>query len=208
MIEGESGTERVMPPIHLARRDQRREIAAMLARAFFNDPVVCWIFPDAALRAKRLPRMFGMLFDGDAANGMRLVTPECDAATLWRAPGAARTGLSEMIRSAIPMLTIFGSGIGRALAVSAAIDAHMPSGDFWYLHIAGCDPAAQGRGLGGLAVRAGIERAADGRFPTYLECPLEKNLSFYRGLGFKVTSEWDVPRGGPRFWSMLRPATA
>ena len=81
----------------------------------------------------------------------------------------------------------------------------MPQGDFWYLHIAGCDPAAQGRGFGRRALVAGLERAA-GRTPCYLETATERNLGFYASVGFAVTDEWRVGRDGPRFWSMLRPA--
>ena len=40
--------------------------------------------------------------------------------------------------------------------------------------------------------------------PVHLETAREKNVEFYRGLGFDVTAEWMVPNGGPRFWSMLR----
>ncbi|OYY72359.1 MAG: GNAT family N-acetyltransferase [Sphingomonas sp. 28-63-12] len=178
----------------------------MLSRAFFDDPAIRWIFPSPADRSKRLPKLFALLFDTDADRGMRLVTAKAEAATLWRAPGQAQTGLGEMLASLLPMIGAFGPAIGRAVAVSKAIDAHMPDGDYWYLHIAGCDPMYQGKGIGGSIVRDGLQRAVDGRFPAYLETPLERNISFYRGLGFAVTSEWVVPKGGPRFWSMWRPA--
>ncbi len=191
--------------VHLARKNQRRTIAAMLARAFFDDPAICWIFPDPLERSKRLPKLFMLLFDSDADKGMRLVTDRGEAATFWRAPGQVHTGLFETLRYLVPMLGCFGTAIRRGMAVGDAIDAHMPPGDFWYLHIAGCDPIHQGKGIGGAAVRAGLERAVDGRFPAYLETPLEKNISFYQAMGFTVTDEWTVPRGGPRFWSMWRP---
>ena len=97
-----------------------------------------------------------------------------------------------------------GSATGRALAVGQAIEAHFPAEPFWYLHIAGCDPAAQGKGHGGAAIRAGLDRIAGSGLPAYLETANEKNLGFYRSLGFAVNSEWSVPKGGPRFWSMLR----
>lgn len=193
-----------MSGARVAGRADRARVAAMLARAFAEDPAMSWIFPDPAGRAKRLPRLFALLFDEDAA-GMRLVTPGSEAASLWRGPGSAATGTAAMIRKAWPLWRALGSSIPRALTVSHAIEAHMPRGDFWYLHIAGCDPAAQGRGLGAAIVRAGLNRAA-GRLPAYLETATEANLGFYRGLGFAVTDEWEVPGGGPRFWSMLRPA--
>jgi ribosomal protein S18 acetylase RimI-like enzyme len=81
----------------------------------------------------------------------------------------------------------------------------MPRGRFWYLHIAGCDPAAQGKGLGGGAIRTGLDRF--GRTEDcYLETATEGNIGIYNRLGFEVIDTWTVSGGGPRFWSMLRPA--
>jgi ribosomal protein S18 acetylase RimI-like enzyme len=108
-----------------------------------------------------------------------------------------------MLRQAWPLWRALGANIPRALKVSHAVEAHMPAGDFWYLHIAGCDPAVQGKGLGAAVVRAGLSRAA-GRLPAYLETATERNLGFYRALGFEIVDDWHVPGGGPRFWSMLR----
>lgn len=195
-----------LPAIRPATPADRAAVAAMLARAFADDPAMAFIFPDPDVRMKRMPRLFALLFDTDGPTGMRLVTQGGEAATLWRAPGTAKTGLWEMIRHAPAMLHALGGAVGRALRVANAIDALHPAGAFWYLHIAGCDPAHQGRGIGGAIVRDGLSRVADAGLPCYLETPLEKNVGFYRGLGFELTDIWDVPGGGPRFWSMLRPA--
>lgn len=178
----------------------------MLARAFADDPAMRFIFPDSAVRMKRMPRLFALLFETDGPVGMRLATEAGEAATLWRAPGKAETGIWEIIRHAPAMLHALGAATGRALRVANAIDAHHPAGEFWYLHIAGCDPVFQGRGIGGAIVRDGLVRAAGDRLPCYLETPLEKNVGFYQSLGFELTDVWDVPKGGPRFWSMLRAA--
>jgi GNAT superfamily N-acetyltransferase len=191
--------------VRVARDYDGAAIAAMLARAFADDPAVSFIFPDRADRMKRLPRLFSLLFDEDS-HGLRLVTADREAATLWREPRRNRTTRIDMLLQAWPMWRTFGGALGRAIAVSDAIDAHFPSGDYWYLHIAGCDPTAQGRGLGGATVRAGLERVAGSRLPVHLETATERNLGFYRGLGFEVTGEWSVPKGGPRFWSMMRAA--
>ncbi len=193
------------PPLVQVGAAERERVAALLARAFANDPAMSWIFPDPAIRARKLPALFRLLFDNDAAHGVRLMTAGGEAATLWRAPGHATTGIGAMLRHAIPMLTTFGTALGRALAVSNAIDAHMPAGAFWYLHIAGCDPAHQGKGLGGAAIRGGLDRLATGRLPTYLETATEANLGLYQRYGFAVTAEWKVGRDGPTFWSMWRP---
>lgn len=177
---------------------------ATLARAFADDPAMAYIFPDPARRAERLPRLFALLFDSDALSGMRLVTAGGEATTMWRGPGRSRTRMSDIVLRAWPMWRTFGSALGRALAVSNAIEAHFPGRDFWYLHIAGCDPAAQGRGFGAAAVRSGLERMSASGLPAYLETANEKNVAFYRSLGFALTDEWSVPADGPRFWSLLR----
>ncbi|MFM9829481.1 MAG: GNAT family N-acetyltransferase [Sphingomonas sp.] len=187
----------------LATATRRAEIAVMLARAFADDPAMSWIFPDATLRARRLPGLFQLLFDEDGPNGVRLMDDAARAATLWRGPGAAHTGTLAMLRQIVPLVAVFGGALPRALAVSRAIEAHMPMGAFWYLHIAGCDPAHQGKGLGRALVKAGLERMGASGLPFYLETATERNLGFYQSLGFEVTDDWTVPGGGPRFWSML-----
>lgn len=189
--------------VRLAARSDRAAVIQMLARAFADDPAMCWLFPDPQTRANRLPRLFGLLFDSDGPHGVRLMHAGCEAATFWRGPGNAGTGKVDMLRSLVPLLRTFGMATGRALQLSDAIDAHFPRQPFWYLHIAGCDPAHQGRGHGKAAVRAGLDRMAGSGLPFYLETATEANIGFYQGLGFRVTGEWRVGSDGPRFWSML-----
>ncbi|WP_294103368.1 GNAT family N-acetyltransferase [Sphingomonas sp.] len=187
----------------LATVTDRRTVAAMLSRAFADDPAMSWIIPNPATRARKLPSLFRLLYDEDAAHGVRLMTAGGEAATLWRSPGHAETPPSTMLRSALPMFATFGFALGRAFAVANAIDAHFPKHPFWYLHIAGCDPAHQGKGLGKAAVQAGIDRMGGSGLPFYLETATERNIGFYQGLGFRVIEEWRVGRDGPVFWSML-----
>lgn len=188
----------------LATQPDRSVVSAALARAFADDPALAWIFPNHGLRARRLPGLFRMLFDSDAAHGMRLMSPGGEAATLWRAPGHAQTPLGEMLRYAPAMLATFGLALPRGLALADAIDRHMPREPFWYLHIAGCDPAHQGKGLGRAAVRAGLDRIEASGVPAYLETATPINIGFYQALGFAVIGEWQVGDHGPRFWSMRR----
>jgi ribosomal protein S18 acetylase RimI-like enzyme len=191
--------------IQEATPEHRDAVVAMLSRAFADDPAMRYIFPDPMTRAKRLPRLFRLLFDSDAS-GMRLATGEARAATLWRRPGMAEVGRFEMLTRLIPLIGAFGTALGRAMRVGDAIDAHFPHEACWYLHIAGVDPAHQGKGLGGESIREGLARTASDGVPAYLETATERNVGLYQSLGFRVTSEWHVPKDGPKFWSMLRPA--
>jgi hypothetical protein len=62
----------------------------------------------------------------------------------------------------------------------------------------------QSFGHGSAAIRAGL--ACTGSLPVYLETANEGNIAIYQRLGFGLTSQWNVPGGGPRFWSMMRAA--
>ncbi|WP_230483270.1 GNAT family N-acetyltransferase [Sphingomonas sp. Leaf21] len=182
----------------------RAAVAAMLGRAFADDPAMSYIFPDPTDRAARLPRLFALLFDSDAV-GMRLVSEAADAGTFWRPPGLAEVPMTAMLRQAVPLLATLGTALPRALRLSHAIEAHFPDAPFWYLHIAGVDPARQGRGLGGASIRAGLARCDAAGVPAYLETATQSNVGLYARLGFELVDEWSVPKGGPRFWSMMRP---
>lgn len=183
----------------------RSAVAAMLARAFADDPAMAYIFPNPLDRAKRLPRLFALLYDADAP-GRRLVTGDAQAATLWQRPGTPQASTLDLLRQAMPLIAALGFALARAMRVGDALDAHAPPERHWYLHIAGVDPAQQGKGLGGASIREGLARAAADGVPAYLETATERNVGLYQSLGFDVTSEWHVPKGGPKFWSMLRPA--
>jgi GNAT superfamily N-acetyltransferase len=191
---------------HLATSADRDRVSRLLAAAFFDDAAITYIFPDPEIRRARLPRFFAILFDSDGKAGPRFVTEGGEAATLWRGPGRAKVGWLEMLAEAGPLLRTLGTALPRALRVGDAIDAHMPDGDFLYLHIAGCDPRHQGRGHGSAAIAAGLAQA--GGLPAYLETPNPLTIPLYTRHGFELTGEWQVPKGGPRFWSMLRPAGA
>ena len=198
-------------PVRLAVPGDRRAVALALARAFADDPAFGYIYPDPAARAALLPRLFALFFDSDGQGGMRLVAEGDDggvaAVSLWRSPGRAHVGLGEMLRRAIPLLLAFRGATARALRVGNAVDAHHPAGEYWYLHVLGCDPAWQGTRRGAAVTSAGLDRVA-GRLPCYLETATEANLGLYARFGFAVTGEWRVPQGGPRFWSMLRAPDA
>lgn len=162
-----------------------------------------FIFPDAGVRRARLPRLFAIAYNLDAATGARYVTDGGEAATLWRGPGHVHLSLREKIMLGVPWLATVGLAFGRALAISAASDANRPVEPHWYLDVAGCAPETQGRGFGGAAIRAGLARADADGVATYAETANEANLDLYSALGFVVTHRWRVPNG-PVHWSMLR----
>jgi len=200
-----TGTETAAPVIGEATKAHAPAIARTLAAAFVDDPPLCWILdePDRAARQERLETFFGPMVRGAIANGLALQSPGSEAVTLWRLPGAIHPGFFETARALPYLRRALGSGGQRAKIVGDMLKDHAPRQPYWYLQFAGVAPDAQGKGLGGAAIRAGLERAKAAGFPVYLEAAKAGNVAIYQHLGFRIVDEWDIPGGGSHFWGML-----
>ena len=199
-----------MDPTIIRLGPQHREAAvATLAAAFQNDPAMVFMMPDAASRPARLTRLYRWMFAEHLKNGLVLGTSDAEVVTLWRPPGAVHLHEPIWHPGALRFVPIFGLHILRAIRLDDAIRAHLPADEQWhYLRVAGVRPDCQGKGLGGLAIRAGLAEAAARGVSAVLETATQSNVGLYQSLGFGVVSEWDVPGGGPHFWTMTNPATA
>ncbi len=196
-----------MDPIVIQLDESHRSAAvATLAAAFQTDPAVSWIIPDPADRARRLLRMYDWLFSDHLRHGVILGTPDCTAVTFWRLPGKVHYHDPLWPPHLLQLLRIFGPTIFRASKVGDAIAAHLPPGEDWmYLRYAGVLPAAQGKGLGGKVIRAGLSQAAQRGVGALLETATPINVGIYLRLGFAVLHEWDVGPQAPHFWTMVHP---
>lgn len=195
-----------MSDIKRAEDDDQPAVIETLAQAFQFDPALSWILPDPDHRASALRSLFRVLVPADRRAGIALRSEEDEAASLWRAPGQARSGMLEFLRTVAPLVATFGTALPRGLKVQGGIDAHRPKGRFWYLHYVGVRPDHQGKGHGGRIIRAQTAAADREGLPCWLETATAENVPLYQRLGFVTQVEWDVPGGGPHFWGMMRSA--
>lgn len=182
-----------------------RAVAEILARAFAVDPALSYVFPDDARRPRQLAQFFDLMRRAEADPADTLIDGGDAAVTVWRKPGEWHTPVSTMVRLAWPMVATFGTGLPRELRLQALLDRHHPTVPHWYLQFAGCDPARQGRGFGGTAMRARLAQTDAAGRPTALETANPANLALYGALGYKVTGTFDVT-SALRFWTMWREA--
>ncbi len=188
-------------------RDQPERIAQTLAAAFQDDPALSWIIPDADRRRKVLPRFFAIMVQQSHRHGAVLASAETEAASLWYPPGEVSDGALASAWDSVRLLTVFGGSLSRGITVAEAMYAHHPRPQIYdYLRYVGVTPDAQGKGWGGAMVRAGIARAAEQGRGVLLETATPSNVAIYTRLGFDITEEWEVPGGGPHFWTMIHPA--
>jgi ribosomal protein S18 acetylase RimI-like enzyme len=194
--------------------DRGDEVAALMGRAFQNDPLFAHACPDPSDRARWLPWMFrwsawkGFLF------GQTLGT----AGTLEGVVAVIAPGGGEFTEED---LTRFGYRRGREAVgaeiwdraiervnpafepADAALHRAVPE-PHWYLDVIAVDPPTQGRGIGGALLRAVHARADADELPVVLLTYQPTNLPFYRRYGYAVVCAETAPEDGLHWWGLRR----
>ena len=182
-------------------------LSQTLARAFFDDPLICFVLDDEATRAAKMPRLFKLLFKLGLPYGACDVTTGYEAAALWRPPNQWNIPIWQYVVNGGGFLSLFGvGGAARVMGLMDHIEKHHPHEPHYYLQAIGTDPASQGKGFGGLVIRSQLAKADAAHRPAYLESSKDSNIPIYSSFGFEVTGEIQIPGGGPVIWPMWRKA--
>jgi len=188
---------------------QTVEAAAALARAFFEDPSWVWALPANDRRG----RVQAWFFRAAVRYGLRYgevhTTERAEGAAVWLPPGGTELRALRLMRVGLQLMPLKAglSPFSRLVAMGSVLaDRHRQDAPFehWYLWLLGVDPPRQGQGLGSALVRPVLKRADGEGVRCYLDTTLERNLTFYRRHGFDVVHAGAFPKGGPRFWTLLR----
>jgi len=211
------------PRVHVRRATSADvpALAAMLARAFLDDPVASWAWRADRLRLGALERFHGVRLRQLLVGEEVWTSDELTSVALWAAPGRWHSTLretAELVPSFLhPRLLARMPMVG--LGWEKLERAHPRRPPHMYLALLGTEPGAQGRGLGS-AVMAPVLAQCDSfgvdvesseedqpslyaGMSCYLESSKERNVPFYERFGFKVIGEIHLLRG-PTMWKMWR----
>ena len=194
--------------VRLATMTDVPALARAFARAYVDDPLIAWVVPEPAGRARRLERFFRAELGAMIRYRLRevLTTDERSAAAAWAAPGTCRIPAAKMIPGIPGGLRAIGvAGMRRSARAYNFLQAHHPAETHWFLEGVATDPEAQGKGLATALIAPISERCDRDGVIAYLETQNPTNVSFYEHRGFVVTGEVDIPDGGPHMWLMHRP---
>jgi GNAT superfamily N-acetyltransferase len=196
----------------LIRLDKSRlkPAAAMMARAFHDDPGSVYFFPDVSQRRNKLPYVFRLLIRYGLLYGEVYATsPNLEGVVVWLPSQKSYRTLWRNIRSG--GLSLFFRVDWGAAAREYALGEYFESmrqrcapAAYWYLLLLGVDPVYQGKGYASILLRAMLGRAAQEHLPCYLETLTEMDVSIYRHFGFEVVEEGVFPGTEVTVRAMLR----
>lgn len=193
--------------VRAATKADSDAISATLARAFFDDPVMMFMLPDAGERRAKMPRIFRLLFKLALPHGVCHVTEGYESATLWRPPGKWHMSMWDYLANGPELLGIFASNLFTVLGTMDRIEKVHPKREHYYLQTIGTDPAKQGKGFASAIMRRQLAASDAAGLPCYLESSKDTNIPIYRSFGFETTGEIRIP-DGPTLWPMWREARA
>lgn len=190
------------------RRATARDIpalAAMLARAFLDDPVASWAWRPDRLRLGALERFQAVRLRQLLAGEEVWTNDELTCAALWAPPGRWHSSLRETAELVPSFLhpRLFMRMPMVALGWEKLERAHPHKPPHLYLALLGTEPEAQGRGLGSAVLAPVLEQCDSDGVGAYLESSKKRNIDFYARHGFRVLDEIHLLRG-PTMWKMWR----
>jgi ribosomal protein S18 acetylase RimI-like enzyme len=191
------------------RRAQIPQAAATAARAFHDDAMFSYIFPDPAARPRQLRRFLQAGLRYGVRYGDVATTPDGAGTAIWLTPGQTEISPMGMVRTGMATLplTIGLPAFWRFLTFARygdQVHASLMHEPHWYLLNLAVDPPRQRQGIGSALIAPALARADRAGQPCYLETNAPQNLSFYARHGFEVTHAGRVPNGGPTFWALIR----
>jgi GNAT superfamily N-acetyltransferase len=175
--------------------DDAERIAETLADAFEADPFFRWMWSTDARGIRSGVRAWMSVVLGRLTGRAEVATAgDGSAAAVWIHPDRPLSGddyaaVGDLLASRI------GARATEVMGAIAATGPLRPEASHRVLLYVGVRPAAQGRGLGVRVLEPGLAAADAQGLPVYLTSTNERNLPFYRRLGFDVLGEVPIADG-------------
>lgn len=197
--------EPISATVRKVRPEDRKQLTAVMTRAFDDDPIANWFAAQDKRRARRIYDFMDVAYRITSPGG-ELYTPDAlQGGAYWSPPGKWKMGMLQQLMLLPAMVRT--STLRRVPAIMGglnAIEKKHPHEPHYYLLALGVEPDLQGHGIGTQLMAPVLERCDKERVPAYLESSKERNVPLYERNGFKVTEELIVPNGGPKIWLMWR----
>jgi len=204
------------PRVAILFPHQDAETAAVLGRAFADDPLIKAILPpieNEAERARRMGRMFTIALASQRSSGQPVVgvlhEGRVGAAAIIEQADKPPTTVSIVLHGIglLPALTSTGGvgGVRRTVAALDVLSRNRPVLPHLYLNVLGVEPILQRRHFGVTLLHWLRDQTAlrSDLLGVYLETAKEANVGYYSHVGFRVTGE--IYPLGVRMWQMLQP---
>jgi ribosomal protein S18 acetylase RimI-like enzyme len=191
-------------------KDDIKPASKMLARAFYNDLVNQYAYPDEKEKNARLPYAYEFVMRYGLRYGqVHTTSKQLEGIAVWLPSDKYvmpfwRLLLSGAIWPALKMGKETGQRMQHFSKYIKVKHKDLAPFNHWYLMLLGVDPRFQGRGFGSRLLREMLTNIDEEYLSCYLETHNEQNVPMYQHFGFKVIDEFIIPETTVKLWAMLR----
>jgi hypothetical protein len=173
--------------MEVAERADRQQAVNILTLAFDQNMSVNYVVKPGTKRVDRVKQLMGYSFDYCKEFGEVYKSDNGNAFVLLLYPDRKKPTFKSIIWDIHLTSNVIGvSRIIQVLNRETLIKKNHPKIPFTHLWFIGVDPAQQGKGVGSKLINEVITLNEQKRRPIYLETSVDKNLSWYKNLGFEI----------------------
>ena len=191
-------------------KEHIKQACKVSGRAFQDDPVTKYMFPDEIERREKVLYGFVPIYKHGIRDGEVYATSEnLEGIAVWIPPKKVHQSIWSMMRHGgfHAMRKTGFKAMKKGMPIYKYLDpAHkrLAPFDHWYLQSIAVEPEEQGKGYGSSLLRAMITKIDNEGLPIYLETNTEKNMLYYEKFGFEVVEHIIIPKTEIPIWCMLR----
>lgn len=174
---------------HAVRADLD-SLAAALADAFADDPLIAWIYADPGTRPAQVPAFMRAALDIGFPHGHVYTAGANAAAAIWAPPDVELfddQGITTLFGLLDEQLGPRAAEVGTGLIGIA--EHHPHDVPHFYLFLLGTAQAVQGTGIGSRILREILDSCDRQGIGAYLESSSMRNVPFYGRHGFNILTE-------------------
>jgi ribosomal protein S18 acetylase RimI-like enzyme len=182
----------------------------VLSRAFQDDPLWCYLLPDASHRDTLMRDAFRpFMIQNIGSRSAYGLSDVLDAVAVWAPPegihpqisGISASDILKMLFSPMSMAAL---RYWRVFSAVSSLRRKRSSERHYYLKILAVHPESQGKGLASLLISRLLRDADESGVGVYLETFKDSNVQLYTRYGFACVDSLYLSRVGLGIWALYR----
>lgn len=180
-----------------------------MSRAFFEDPMMTYVFPEPLKRTISLARLmrtvvnycylYGKVFTNDNLEGIACwLIPEKTSFTCARKIG------SGMILDPLRIGHSNQQRLNKFIKLTDRMERECIQQPHWYLWYLGVEPTKQRHGIGASLLKSMINQIDQDGSPCYLETANYRDIAYYEKFNFRIVGQKRIPNTFFDITAMIR----
>ncbi|MFX1378718.1 MAG: GNAT family N-acetyltransferase [Promethearchaeota archaeon] len=201
---------------HLKINEDQIEVASgVLSRAFQDDPLFIYLYPNSLERKKNcFIHCEHLILLGILSGEVYITSSKIEGVSVWHPSGIPNVVIGSQSKDIIrklrkirrelfsdPISTEKYSTFNEIINSFQNVNVNFPH---WYLSFIGVDPINQGKGYGNMLLKTKLAEIDGQNLDCFLHTENEKNIQIYKHFGFEIVAKLTIPNSELNAWAMVR----